>query len=173
MVELEGNLSLFHEEKLELTKIGAQRRRAVQRERKPGTLRVPGQSGLYNGQACCIRRPSHFSQWYSHLNEILHLIVTRAHPGSRESQFREAYPSIPRCLVGPSCVLRAPPQTPCGVITWRPQVWSMHGIIYPQYFGGKITYKYAEDEIEKNIKEAFQDMWYKDVYCNAVYNNKR
>ena len=46
MVELEGNLSLFHEEKLELTKIGAQRRRAVQRERKPGTLRVPGQSGL-------------------------------------------------------------------------------------------------------------------------------
>lgn len=48
MVELEGNLSLFHKEKLELTKIGAQRRRAVQRERKPGTLRVPGQSGLYN-----------------------------------------------------------------------------------------------------------------------------
>lgn len=62
MIELEGNLSLLPEEKLEMTKIGAHRRRAASKESQAsgctlvisapgGRLRLKA-SVLSNGQSC-------------------------------------------------------------------------------------------------------------------------
>jgi len=61
---------------------------------------------------------------------------------------------IPGCLVGPSFVLRylnAAPSDTLWSYYLEAQTRSMYGIIYTQYFGEKITYRYAEGKIEKNM----------------------